>query len=199
MPIQFLYWRIRISIHRSSPIHCPQGLSIYRPPIISSLRATHLRAHVAYKQQRDPRFASEQQPSYLHSSTGCALQQFGAWCSCRGSFPALWPDSTKVWGVLKMLLTAYAHGSAAPTGPWCGTIAVLGEQMIWIYLEVLAQPAGCQAAASANWAPATGPPAERHRAPPAGFGGGVSAERIPRVTPPNLARRGEIVNRIKKD
>jgi hypothetical protein len=23
------------------------------------------------------------------------------------------------------------HGSAAPTGPWCGTIAVLGEQMIW--------------------------------------------------------------------
>jgi hypothetical protein len=29
-----------------------------------------------------------------------------------------------------MLFTA-CHGSAAPTGPWRGTIAVLGEQMIW--------------------------------------------------------------------
>jgi hypothetical protein len=92
------------SIHRSSPIHCSQGLSIYRPPIISSLRATHLRAHVAYKQQCDPpRRASEQQPPYLSSSTDCALQQFGAPCSCHGSFPAPWPDSTKVWGILKML------------------------------------------------------------------------------------------------
>jgi hypothetical protein len=27
----------------------------------------------------------------------------------------------------------------------------------------------------------------------------VPAERIPRVTPPNLARRGELVNGIKKD
>jgi hypothetical protein len=41
------------SIHRSSPIHCSQSLSIYRPPIISSLRPTHLRAYVAYKQQRE--------------------------------------------------------------------------------------------------------------------------------------------------
>jgi hypothetical protein len=32
----------------------------------------------------------------------------------------------------------------------------------------------------------------------AGVGGGVPAERIPRVTPPNLARRGEVVNKIKK-
>jgi hypothetical protein len=45
--------------------------------------------------------------------------------------------STKVWGILKMLFTAY-HGSAAPTGPWRGTTAVLGEQMIWVYLEILA-------------------------------------------------------------
>jgi hypothetical protein len=45
---------------------------------------------------------------------------------------ALWPDHTKAWGVLKMLFTACCyHGSAAPTGPWRGTIAVLGEQMIW--------------------------------------------------------------------
>jgi hypothetical protein len=43
---------------------------------------------------------------------------------------ALWPDSTKVWGVLKMLFTAY-HESAAPTGPWRGRHAVLGEQSIW--------------------------------------------------------------------
>jgi hypothetical protein len=39
-----------------------------------------------------------------------------------------------------MLSTAY-HGSAAPTGPWRGTIAILGEQMIWIYLEMLAAAA----------------------------------------------------------
>jgi hypothetical protein len=32
--------------------------------------------------------------------------------------------------ILKMLFTAY-HGSAAPTGPWRGTIAELGEQMTW--------------------------------------------------------------------
>jgi hypothetical protein len=43
---------------------------------------------------------------------------------------ALWPDSTEVWGILKMLFTAY-HGSVAPTGPWRGTTAVLGEQMTW--------------------------------------------------------------------
>jgi hypothetical protein len=35
-----------------------------------------------------------------------------------------------IGGLLKMLFTAY-HGPAAPTGPWRGTIAVLGEQMIW--------------------------------------------------------------------
>jgi hypothetical protein len=28
-------------------------------------------------------------------------------------------DPTNVWGVLKMLFTAY-HGSAAPAGPWRG-------------------------------------------------------------------------------
>jgi hypothetical protein len=32
----------------------------------------------------------------------------------------------------------------------------------------------------------------------AGVGGGAPAERIPRVTPPNLARRAEVVNKIKK-
>jgi hypothetical protein len=32
---------------------------------------------------------------------------------------ALWPDSTRVWGVLKILFTAN-HGSSAPTGPWRG-------------------------------------------------------------------------------
>jgi hypothetical protein len=32
-----------------------------------------------------------------------------------------------------------------------------------------------------------------------GAGGGVPVERIPRVTPPNLARRGEIANKLKKD
>jgi hypothetical protein len=36
--------------------------------------------------------------------------------------------------ILKMFFTA-CHGSAAPTGPWRGTIAVFGEQMIWVYLE----------------------------------------------------------------
>jgi hypothetical protein len=36
-------------------------------------------------------------------------------------------------------------------------------------------------------------------APATEVGGGVPAERIPRVTPPNLARRGEVVNEIKKD
>jgi hypothetical protein len=63
--------------------------------------------------------ASSNAPSCLSSSTDCALQQFGAWCSCHGSYPALCPDSTKVWDVLKMLFTA-SHGSAAPTGPWRG-------------------------------------------------------------------------------
>jgi hypothetical protein len=158
------------SIHRSSPIHCSQSLSIYRPPVISSLRATHLRAYVAYKQQRDPRQASEQQPSYLSSSTDCALQQFGAACSCHGSFPAMWPDSTKRYGVYSRCcsLPTMDHGSAAPTGPWRGTIAVLGEQMIWIYLEILAASllAARQFASNGlcvSWAPATGPPAGRHR------------------------------------
>ena len=110
------------SIHRSSPIHCSQGLSIYRPPIISSSRPTHLRAYVAYEQQRDPRLASEQQPSYLSSSTDCALQQFGASCSCHGSYPALWPDSTKVWGVLKMLFTAYQKSVLAFGSPSCNKV-----------------------------------------------------------------------------
>jgi hypothetical protein len=36
-------------------------------------------------------------------------------------------------------------------------------------------------------------------APSAGVGGGVPAERIPRVTPPYLARRGEIANKFNKD
>jgi hypothetical protein len=35
-----------------------------------------------------PRLASERWPSYLSSSTGCTLQQFGAWSSCHGSYPA---------------------------------------------------------------------------------------------------------------
>jgi hypothetical protein len=61
-----------------------------------------------------PRLASEPWPSYLSSSTGCALQQFGAWSSCHGSYPALWAFSTKAWGVVAVLFTAY-HGAAAPT------------------------------------------------------------------------------------
>jgi hypothetical protein len=47
-----------------------------------------------------------------------------------------------------------------------------------------------------NWAPATGPPAGG--APAAGVGGGVSAERIPRGKPPNLARRGEIATKAQE-
>jgi hypothetical protein len=53
-----------------------------------------------------PRLASEPQPSYLSSSTDCTLQQFGAWSSCHGSYPALWPFSTEVWGVVTVLFTA---------------------------------------------------------------------------------------------
>jgi hypothetical protein len=41
-------------------------------------------------------------------------------------------------------------------------------------------------------------PAARGGAPSAGAGVGVPAERIPRATPPNLARRGEIANKLKK-
>jgi hypothetical protein len=33
----------------------------------------------------------------LSSSTNCALQQFGAWSSCRGSYSAPWAFSTKAW------------------------------------------------------------------------------------------------------
>jgi hypothetical protein len=33
-----------------------------------------------------------------------------------GSYPALWPFSTKVWGITTMLFTAY-YGAAAPTSP----------------------------------------------------------------------------------
>jgi hypothetical protein len=47
-----------------------------------------------------------------------------------------------------------------------------------------------------NWAPATGPPAGG--APAAGAGGGVSAERIPRDKPPDLARWGEIATKTQK-
>jgi hypothetical protein len=103
-----------------------------------------------------------------------------------------------------MLFTAY-HGLAAPTGPpWRGTIAVLGEQMIWIYLEILA--ANPPRLSLAMWdldptwltyeytqlgschGPAGGAPA-------AGVGGGrVPTERIPRGKPPNLARWGEIAD-----
>jgi hypothetical protein len=77
-----LFWRDLLASPPGGPIHCSQSPSTYRltdrQPIISSLRPTYLRAYVAYKQQRDPRLASEQQPSYLSSSTDCALQQFGA-------------------------------------------------------------------------------------------------------------------------
>jgi hypothetical protein len=40
---------------------------------------------------------SHAQPSYLSSSTDYtgALQQFGVWSPCHGSYPALWPVSTK--------------------------------------------------------------------------------------------------------
>jgi hypothetical protein len=105
-----------------------------------------------------------------------------------------------VWGILKTLFTAY-HGSAAPTAPWRGTIAVFGEQMIWIYLEILAanlldaKQFGIQRIIhqlGSCHGPACGAPA-------AGAGGGVPAGRAPRVNPPNLARRGEIVNKFKKD
>jgi hypothetical protein len=44
-------------------------------------------------------------------------------------------------------------------------------------------------------APATGPPAVRQRR---GSAGGVSAERIPRGKPPNLARRDEVVTKTQK-
>jgi hypothetical protein len=56
-------------------------------------------------------------------------------CTCHGSYPVLWPDSTKAWGITKMLLTAN-HGSAAPTGwslawspppPPCWASRVSGE------------------------------------------------------------------------
>jgi hypothetical protein len=169
---QLLYWRIRISVRYTGPhlstIHCSQGLSIYRPPIISSLRATHLRAHVAYKQQRDPRLASEQQPPYLYSSTDCALQQFGATCS-----------------VPRLISSAVArpHGGMGCTQdvvhclPWIGrshwslawyhrhlgrakylvTTAKVIVNQVWCYITLAA---GGQ---TAKPAPATGPPAGRHR------------------------------------
>jgi hypothetical protein len=46
-----------------------------------------------------------------------------------------------------------------------------------------------------RWAPATGPPAVRQRR---GSAGGVPAQRIPRVKPPGLARRGEIATNTQK-
>jgi hypothetical protein len=38
------------------------------------------------------------------------------------AYPALWPDSTKVWGVLKVLLTAKTMDQPLPLapGPWRG-------------------------------------------------------------------------------
>jgi hypothetical protein len=74
-------------------------------------------------QQRDPRLTKHLSSS-LHAFLARLVVPF------RSSYPALWPDPAKVWGIRKVLFTAY-HGLAAPTGPWRGTIAVLGEQMIW--------------------------------------------------------------------
>ena len=79
-----------------------------------------------------------------------------------------------VYSRCKMLFTAY-HGSAAPTGPWRGTIAIFGEQMIWIYLEILAANLLITFVFGdhrllvlyVNWAPATGPLAGRQRRGPA--------------------------------
>jgi hypothetical protein len=75
--------------------------------------------------------------------------------------------------------------------------------MIWVYLEILAadllitflvitEVTGIIRQLGSCHGPAGG-------APSAGVGGGVPAERIPRVTPPHLARRGKIANKIKKD
>ena len=94
--------------------------------------------------------------------------------------------------------TAY-HGSAAPTGPWRRTIAVLGEQMIWIYLEILAanllitfvfgDHRGYWYYTSIGLLPR----ARRRGASGGGRRGGVPAERIPRDKPPDSSGSPNVI------
>jgi hypothetical protein len=110
---QLLYWRIRISVRYAGP-HLSTVLRVSAPTDRQSFpaydrRISELMSYVAYKQQRDPRLAPEQQPPYLSSSTDCALS------AVRSLMFVLRLISSAV-ARLKMLFTA-CHGSAAPTGP----------------------------------------------------------------------------------
>jgi hypothetical protein len=63
-------------------------------------------AHVISTGAASPRSTAGICLSRLSSSTDCTPQQFGSWSSCHGSYPALWPFPTKVWGVVTALFTA---------------------------------------------------------------------------------------------
>jgi hypothetical protein len=112
------------------------------------------------------------------------------------------PDPTKVWGVLTMLFTA-THGSAAPTGPWRGSIGmplpdivkakdpeVLAADLLMRKANVAPQRflVGIIRQLGSCHGPAGGAPAA-----------GPSAFRGSCLMPPNLARRGEIKKVSKKD
>jgi hypothetical protein len=88
-----------------------------------------------------------------------------------------------------MLFTAY-HGSAAPTGPWRGIIAALGDQMIWRNNSELSKTTA-KVIVNQVGSPQVGDPTQvtgyythlgschgpAGGAPSAGVGGGVPAER----------------------
>jgi hypothetical protein len=95
--------------------------------------------------------------------------------------------STRFVGTeLGMLLAVKAHGS------W----RLLAANLLINACEMWGVTTHMVSDNFADWAPATpGPPAGRH---PAGVGGGVPTERIPRDKPPNLARRGEIATKTQK-
>jgi hypothetical protein len=88
-----------------------------------------------------------------------------------------------------------------PLAPGVATIAVLSKQMIQevIVNQVGSPQAGDPTQVTGYYTQLGSCHGPAGGAPSAGVGGGVPAERIPRVTPPNLARRGVIANKFKKD
>jgi hypothetical protein len=105
-----------------------------------------------------------------------------------------------------MLCTAY-HGSAAPTGPWRGHHRSAERAKYLVKKKYISSYRKSQCGAKAVWhraalCPIGLLPRARRRGASGGGrrgGGGGSTERHPRVTPPNMARRGEIKNVSKKD
>jgi hypothetical protein len=124
-------------------------------------------------------------------------------CSGRAS-PRRHGVGANSYGVIRCLSwSSRSHWSLA-----CSPPPSLSEKIFDVMIcELSKTTVGCYILLAAGWlegklpnqllpaATATGPPAGRQRR---GSGRGVSAERIPRGTPPNLARRGEVVTKTQE-